>query len=215
MDIEWIRAGLEKPGKSRVGLAKALGRSPSVVTHLLDGRRALKVREIVTIANYLECFPPLDEGQLRDSTPTLRYLAVTGEVAGGVWSEPQLEFERIETRVPVDPQWPAEGMYLLRVRGTSINRRAQDGDFVVCLDVFAAPRKFRIGDWVIAERQRNGLVETTVKRVGTQDGALVLFPDSTDPRFQDAIYLTDGDEENAEVQVRAFVLQFLKPATIF
>lgn len=52
-DIDWIRKGLEKPGKSQTGLADALSRSPSAVTNLLKGKRRLIAGEIPTIAAYL------------------------------------------------------------------------------------------------------------------------------------------------------------------
>lgn len=61
--MEWIRKGLEKPGKTQTGLADALGVSPSAVTMLLKGdkkgkRRLLKAHEIPKVADYLEAAPP-------------------------------------------------------------------------------------------------------------------------------------------------------------
>lgn len=57
-DLDWIRDGLKKPGKTQAGLAAAIGRSPSAVTALLQGSRDLKAREISKIAQYLEVSPP-------------------------------------------------------------------------------------------------------------------------------------------------------------
>jgi hypothetical protein len=54
MDIREIQEGLKKPGKSKSGLAKALGRQPSAVTSLLKGERQLKAHEIKIIREYLE-----------------------------------------------------------------------------------------------------------------------------------------------------------------
>ena len=42
MTVDWIRSGLKRTGKTRSGLAKALGRSPSAVTDLLNGHRRLR-----------------------------------------------------------------------------------------------------------------------------------------------------------------------------
>ena len=36
MTVDWIREGLKEKRKTRSGLAKALGRSPSAVTDLLN-----------------------------------------------------------------------------------------------------------------------------------------------------------------------------------
>ncbi|MBA3241609.1 MAG: LexA family transcriptional regulator [Acidobacteria bacterium] len=57
-DLEWIRKGLDKPGKTQSGLALALNRSPSAITRLLANERELKQREIQRIAEYLEMEPP-------------------------------------------------------------------------------------------------------------------------------------------------------------
>ena len=53
MTVDWIRAGLKRTGKTRSGLAKALGRSPSAVTDLLNGSRRLRAEEIAIAAEYL------------------------------------------------------------------------------------------------------------------------------------------------------------------
>lgn len=76
-DVEWIREGLRRSGKSRAALAQALGRAPSAITSLLGpekpsdkrgqdkkgGRpqkpRQLKSHEISTIAEFLGIEPPL------------------------------------------------------------------------------------------------------------------------------------------------------------
>ncbi len=58
MTVDWIRAGLKRTGKTRSGLAKALGRSPSAVTDLLNGHRRLRADEIATVSDYLGIEPP-------------------------------------------------------------------------------------------------------------------------------------------------------------
>ena len=58
LTVEWIRAGLKHTGKTRSGLAKALGRSPSAVTDLLNGHRRLRADEIAIVAEYLGIEPP-------------------------------------------------------------------------------------------------------------------------------------------------------------
>ena len=58
MTVDWIRAGLKRTGKTRSGLAKALGRSPSAVTDLLNGHRRLRADEIAIVSDYLGIEPP-------------------------------------------------------------------------------------------------------------------------------------------------------------
>ncbi len=214
MDKSWIIEGLKKPGKTRTGLAKALARAPSMVTALLREERELKVREVSIIARYLEVDPPHQAVKENVAEPAIGIVYITGEVAGGVWTEPGLDFVPIPTTVARDSRWPSDALYLLRVRGTSVNRQARDGDMVLCLDAFSAPRPFQSGDWVIAERERNGLIETTVKMVGYGPGGeWMLFPDSDDKQFQNPIPL--NDDQHGSIRVKAFVLDFIRKATDF
>lgn len=52
--VDWINSGLKKPGKTKRGLAKALGLDPSIITRIVQGRRRLKADELYDIADYLE-----------------------------------------------------------------------------------------------------------------------------------------------------------------
>ena len=63
--LDWIRKGLEKPGRSQTGLAESLGIDRAQVTRLLQGKRELKVRELRLVADYLDL--PLPAGTLPDS----------------------------------------------------------------------------------------------------------------------------------------------------
>jgi len=54
MDLTWIFDGLDKPNKTRSGLAKALGRDVSVVSKILSGKRRLAVEDEEIIRAYLE-----------------------------------------------------------------------------------------------------------------------------------------------------------------
>jgi len=213
MDMKWIVDGLKKPGKTQAGIAKAMRRSPSMVTAMLKGQRELKARDIAGIARYLEVDPP--SAPPVEPRPQIRTAMIIGDVAGGVWTEPGVEFEPIPTTVVIDERWESSDVFLLRVRGTSINRQAKDGDLVLCLNKYAAPRDIRAGDWVIAERRASdGRIETTVKRVhGDARRGFFLVPDSEDPQFQAPIFL--GKTDGEVVEVRAFVLEFIKRGTLF
>lgn len=62
-DVTWIRDGLEKPGKTQAGLAKALAIDPAGVSKLLAGKRLIKANELPKIRAYLEA-PAEDESKL-------------------------------------------------------------------------------------------------------------------------------------------------------
>src|ERR1700685_730147 len=82
LTVEWIRAGLKDTGKTRSGLAKALGRSPSAVTDLLNGSRRLRAEEIAIAAEYLGVEPPRLVGGGRPAHPMGR-VPLVGYVGAG------------------------------------------------------------------------------------------------------------------------------------
>lgn len=147
-----------------------------------------------------------------------RHLSVLGEVAAGVWMEHETfdldgaEPEIYPFAVPTDSRYDPAAMYVLRVRGNSINKICPDGSHLVCIERGAFGRSFQEGDWVVAQRRRGALVERTVKQVQKDDqGRWILQPASHDPRFQEPVRLGETDEE--EVEVVAFVLDFLITGT--
>ena len=54
LDIRLIERGLEKPGKTKGGLATAMGVRPGAVSEILSGIRLIKAAEIAPIVDYLE-----------------------------------------------------------------------------------------------------------------------------------------------------------------
>jgi repressor LexA len=52
MDIDWIKEQLQRPGKSKSGLARFLGIPNSAVTSMLKGTREIKLREVPKINKY-------------------------------------------------------------------------------------------------------------------------------------------------------------------
>ena len=54
LDIKLIERGLEKPGKTKGGLAAAMGVRPGAVSEILSGIRLIKASEIAPITEYLE-----------------------------------------------------------------------------------------------------------------------------------------------------------------
>src|SRR5438874_635329 len=54
LDAAMIERGLEKTGKSKGGLAAAMGVRPGAVSEILGGERLVKASEIIPIMEYLE-----------------------------------------------------------------------------------------------------------------------------------------------------------------
>lgn len=145
----------------------------------------------------------------------VRYVRVIGEVAAGYWRDiSHNTFEEYEVPIPVDPKWPHDSVFALQVRGNSINRRARDGDWVICLKCESAPRPYQSGDWVVVEQWDGDKIETTIKMAKWNSGDWELWPDSSDAQFKAPIQLNNL-REGVDVKVVAFVLGFHSPGTQF
>jgi hypothetical protein len=75
LDIRLIERGLEKPGKTKGGLATAMGVRPGAVSEILSGIRLIKASEIAPIIDYLE----------------LNSVPIMGRVGAGASIEPEHE----------------------------------------------------------------------------------------------------------------------------
>lgn len=139
------------------------------------------------------------------------YLPVTGEVQAGMYREHDTSIDHPvypPLPVPADPRWPASAQFALITRGTSINRVAEDGDFLACVDAQAINYSGREGDLVIVQRSRFGgaMIERTAKRYRKKEEVFELWPDSTDPEFQTPIIVDPHDpEEGTEIRILALV----------
>lgn len=148
-------------------------------------------------------------------------LRVEGEVRAGTWLEVDLETQGRERNldlypsVPVnlDTRWPADSQFGLIVRGPSINRHAVDGDILACVDCWAINRPIGDGELVIVERIKDGghYLERTAKFYEDCKDHYKLWPDSTDPRYQEAIVVPKGepgeevDDTGTTIRIRAIV----------
>jgi hypothetical protein len=119
-NLDWIKKGLEQPGKSQTGLAKALGRSPSAVTNLLKGKRDLKQREVATIARYLGTAPPDQPTPFDDVTfNTGEVTRVVGYVGAGAAAHYYAVAQGDLDEVPAPPG-ATENTVAVEVRGESL-----------------------------------------------------------------------------------------------
>ena len=116
MTVDWIRAGLKRTGKTRSGLAKALGRSPSAVTDLLNGHRRLRADEIAIVSDYLGIEPPrlIGGGPLRPpKAPLIGYVGA-GAIAH-FYADGQGPFDEVDAPIDAKPATVA-----VQIRGHSL-----------------------------------------------------------------------------------------------
>ncbi|MCO6407320.1 LexA family protein [Hoeflea alexandrii] len=136
---------------------------------------------------------------------------VTGEVQAGHWVEEESFSFHDNSYVPMspDPQYPPDAQMAFLVRGNSMNRVVQDGDYVIAVRT-GHSRDAVENDIVVVRRRIGELAETSLKRLRFVDGAWQLFPDSTDPKFQKPVYL--GSIENGDsVEIIARVIGSYRP----
>jgi SOS-response transcriptional repressor LexA len=105
---------------------------------------------------------------------------------------------------------PAVSQYSVIVDGPSVNLRIPDGAYAICAYYDKYPGGAQHGQLVHVVRERAGLHEHTIKELRyTRDG-IVLMPCSSDPRFQEEVTLSSG-EDGEIVRIQGVVIGSYQP----
>ena len=116
LDAAMIERGLEKTGKSKGGLARAMGVRPGAVSEILSGIRLIKASEIFPIMEYLQ----------------LNTVPIMGRVGAGAVIEPDVEQVPPEGLGEVELPFPiAEETVAFEVEGDSMLPKYESGDIIV------------------------------------------------------------------------------------
>ena len=116
LDIRLIERGLEKPGKTKGGLAAAMGVRPGAVSEILSGLRLIKASEIADIIDYLD----------------LNSVPIMGRVGAGAAIEPEHEQVPPEGLGEVELPFPiSEETVAFEVAGDSMLPKYENGDVIV------------------------------------------------------------------------------------
>jgi len=111
-----IERGLEKPGKTKGGLATAMGVRPGAVSEILSGLRLIKASEITPIIDYLE----------------LNSVPIMGRVGAGAAIEPEQEQVPPDGLGEVRLPFPiSEETIAFEVAGDSMLPKYENGDVIV------------------------------------------------------------------------------------
>ncbi|GBR06351.1 helix-turn-helix domain-containing protein [Asaia siamensis] len=125
---------------------------------------------------------------------------VVGSVQAGLWRE-ALQWDEANWYAitgPIDTRYPGLKRYGLVVHGNSMNRVFPDGTIVVVINFDDLARHPQNGEYVVAIQRSEDTqeFEATIKAFQiTDDGKMILWPQSTDPLFQSPIVLPDNLEE--------------------
>jgi repressor LexA len=116
LDIRMIERGLQKPAKTKGGLASAMGVRPGAVSEILSGLRLIKASEITPIVEYLE----------------LNSVPIMGRVGAGAAIEPEYEQVPPEGLGEVQLPFPiSEETIAFEVAGDSMLPKYENGDVIV------------------------------------------------------------------------------------
>jgi repressor LexA len=116
LDVRMIERGLQKPGKTKGGLAAAMGVRPGAVSEILSETRLIKASEIQLIIDYLE----------------LNAVPIMGRVGAGATIGPEHEQVPPEGLGEVELPFPiAEETVAFEVVGDSMLPKYENGDIIV------------------------------------------------------------------------------------
>jgi repressor LexA len=116
LDVRMIERGLQKPGKTKGGLAAAIGVRPGAVSEILSDIRQIKATEIQPIIDYLE----------------LNSVPIMGRVGAGAAIEPEHEQVPPEGLGEVELPFPiSEETVAFEVAGDSMLPKYENGDVIV------------------------------------------------------------------------------------
>ena len=116
LDVKMIERGLDKPGKTKGGLAIAMGVRPGAVSEILSEARLIKASEIQPIIEYLE----------------LNAVPIMGRVGAGASIGPEHEQVPPKGLGEVELPFPiAEETMAFEVVGNSMLPKYENGDIIV------------------------------------------------------------------------------------
>src|SRR6201981_3484369 len=116
LDAATIERALERTGKSKGGLARAMGVRPGAVSEILSGIRLIKASKVEIIMEYLE----------------LNYVPVMGRIGAGAVIEPEYEQVPPEGLGEVELPFPISGETIaFEVSGDSMLPKYENGDVIV------------------------------------------------------------------------------------
>lgn len=230
--IRWIEHGLEKPGKTKKGLAAAMGRFPSAVTAILSGGRSIKADEVGVIAAYLEQAPPAMPGLDAKARPELVQVregrlapvVVAGPVQAGAFI-PIDEFDQSETETfyePADADFPRARRTAFDVIGDSMNRLEPTpilpGSRVIGVNYDDIGIPLRDNMVVVAQQERDGglLREWSIKQIELQDDIVIFHPRSSNPRHKPIVVPRNLEpDDGREVRILALVREIKNKVPVF
>jgi len=210
----WIQQISDDLGLTFTELARRAGVDPATLTRFMNNPQYKPNLSDTTLQKIADTVKrPLPEQPSISPLPRpigLSTVKVVGSAAAGLWKEVSIiadHYHDLED-IPVveNPKYAGKLQYALLIEGNSINRAIPDGEYAICVAWAELGTEPTTGQYVHVERSRGGLQEVTIKKIQiASDGHVQLWPDSTDPRFQTPLDLSEI-EEDTEITIRGLVI---------
>ncbi len=154
----------------------------------------------------------VDTSPQRPSDARIAMIPITGIVRAGTWQDVETGDSDLYKYVPGALDWPAEWQFAYTVEGTSLNKKADPGDILICLNLIESGADIMNHDLVIVERSRFGgqMIERTAKRVIKTLKGFELWPESNDPAHQEPMVINGTTSPDEEIRVTGKVLWIMK-----
>lgn len=213
VDIKKLKRAVEasiKPhgpmSPRRLSLIASDGKNPDLVRDLLFRGRGDKLVSYPTVVGFASALN-VEPGEFLlagAASEAVEEISVIGVVQAGAWRE-RAQWDVDEWYpIEVEPS-PIPGVerFGLEVVGYSMEKEIPPGSILECMRVFDNGDLQPVdGDYVVVERRRSSLVETTCKRLEICEGGIFkLHAESNRPEFAEPIVITPSAGETDDETV--------------
>lgn len=217
--VAYLRRVRDESGLSLNEIAQRVGVSHTTLTRPLNNPEYKYVPKYATLQRIALLtrigLPPelTNETSGPPSLGRLRVLSVRGTVAAGMWQTVELVQDEPLGEAPMveDSRYAGLPQWAELLRGPSMNRTYQDGDYLHVIDAPSLGYFPHPGDDVIVERRsaQDGKIERTCKRVQIIDGKPALTGDSMVEHWNEPLPLDAGPD--SIVQIIGLVVGSYRP----
>ncbi len=166
--LGWLRRGLDKPGKTQKGLARALNLDPMQVSRLVNGKRKFQLADLATISMYIDVpIPELQGGLSPGNKSTLVGVRAVGRIGASVWQDGKADLGIVTAYA--DPRFPASDQLAFVVDQDLPDRDLMRGSIVMAVDLEKYRHYARESALCIFEKRQGTLTNYQVGQLGTKN----------------------------------------------
>lgn len=183
--LKWLIEGMKKPGKSKIGLAQALGIGQTQAARILDNKRDLKAKDLIGCARYIEEPMPIVPG-----VPRAKHGKSGFRIAYSVDSPLLPKRDTVAAHLLTDAEFSFLPHYATLMQTAHLDLRIPVGFYAIWVPYFEArSNKIESGDIVVAEAidKISSASTALVRRIVANGTNLTLVCMSSDYRLNTEI----------------------------